>query len=301
MTLDKLKAACIQLNNTPDRAANTKVAVDLIRQASSAGADLICTPEYSCQMVAVGITSRLAGSQPEEMNEQLKTYRSLASELNKWILVGSLGVKVAEDRIANRSYLLNGKGDIVARYDKIHMFDVDLPDGQTFRESSVARAGNQAVVAATPWGGIGMSICYDVRFAYLFRAMAQAGARILTVPSAYSIPTGKATWEIFNRTRAAETGSFVISPAQWGLHEAERRTWGHSLIVGPWGQILAELPEGLGFITADLNLAEVEKARADVPAIYNDRRDFKLMSEGVEPLGSNPLAALKKVSGNKGM
>lgn len=269
---ERLKAACIQLNNTPDRAENTRAAIAFIREAAGQGAQLICTPEYSCQMVQIGGTSRLQGAEPEETNAQLAAYRALAAELGVWLLVGSLGVRVAPAKLANRSYLLNDKGDIVAYYDKIHLFDVDLPDGQSFRESNLVEAGHRAVVAGTPWGGLGMAICYDVRFAYLFRSLAQAGASILTVPAAYSIPTGSTTWEIFLRARAAETGSFVLAPAQCGLHEGTRRTWGHSLIVGPVGEILAEADgETPGIIMAALDLDAVRRARQNVPAITQDR------------------------------
>lgn len=277
-----LKAACVQLNNGPNRVENTKTVTEFIRDAAAHGARLICTPEYTCQMVEPGRTSRLSGAQGEDADEQLGHYRKLAADLGAWILVGSLGVKVAEDRIANRSYLLNDKGEIAAKYDKIHLFDVDLPDGKSFRESSVVRAGDRAVVAATPWGGLGMTICYDVRFAYLHRALAKAGAMILSVPSAYSIPTGKTTWEIYLRTRAAETGSFVLAPAQVGLHEGTRRTWGHSMIIGPVGEILAEADgETPGLIMADLDLAAVAEARRNVPSLTQDRT-FAVESQ-VEP------------------
>lgn len=269
---DLLKAACIQLNNTTDRVENTRTASGFIREAAKKGAQLICTPEYTCQMVQVGATSRLQGAEPEETNPQLRAYRELASELGIWLLVGSLGIRVAPTKLANRSYLLNDKGDIVAYYDKIHLFDVDLPDGQSYRESNLVEAGHRAVVASTPWGGLGMAICYDVRFAYLFRSMAQAGASILTIPAAYSIPTGSTTWEIFMRTRAAETGSFVLAPAQAGQHEGTRQTWGHSMIVGPLGEILAEADgKTPGVITADLDMEAVRRARQNVPAITQDK------------------------------
>jgi len=273
-----LKAACIQLNNKPDRRENTIIATNLIREAASAGAQLIATPEYTCQMVAVGGTSRLDGAQMEEGHELLHHYRDLAAELGKWLIIGSLGVKVTDEKLANRSYLINGNGDIVAKYDKIHLFNVDLPDGQIFRESRVCVPGDKAVVGKTPWGGIGLSICFDVRFASLFRKMAQAGARILSIPAAYSIPTGSTTWEIFTRTRAAETGSFVLASAQCGNHEGNRETWGHSMIIGPLGEILAERKENTpGIIMADLDLAASDRARKNVPSLKQDR-EFSLES-----------------------
>ncbi len=267
-----LKAACIQLNNGPDRDVNTTTAAELIRQAASQGTELICTPEYTCQMVEPGKTSRLDGAQTEDENDQLKQYRALAKELNVWLLIGSLGIKVGADKLANRSFLIDNEGNIAARYDKIHLFDADLPDGKSFRESNVVVPGEKAVVADTPWGGLGMSICFDVRFADQYRKMAQAGAAILAVPAAYSIPTGSTTWEIFLRTRAAETGSFVIAPAQAGVHEGQRQTWGHSMIIDPLGKILAEANgQTPGIIMADLDLDAVTRARQSVPALYADR------------------------------
>ena len=267
-----LKAACIQLNNGPDRAVNTATAIDLIRQAAAQGAELICTPEYTCQMVEPGKTSRLDGAQTEEDNDQLKQYRALAKELNVWLLIGSLGIKIEDNKLANRSFLIDNEGNIAARYDKIHLFDADLSDGTSFRESNVVKPGDKAVVADTPWGGLGMSICFDVRFADQYRKMAQAGASILAVPAAYSIPSGSTTWDIFLRTRAAETGSFVIAPAQAGLHEGARRSWGHSMIIDPVGKILAEADGNTpGIIMAELDLDAVTHARRNVPALYADR------------------------------
>lgn len=283
-----LKAACIQLNNGPDRDVNTATAIEFIRQAAAQGAELICTPEYTCQMVEPGKTSRFEGAQTEEDNDQLKQYRALAKELNVWLLIGSLGIKIEDKKLANRSFLIDNEGNIAARYDKIHLFDADLPDGKSFRESNVVKPGDKAVVADTPWGGLGMSICFDVRFAEQYRKMAQAGASILTVPAAYSIPTGSTTWEIFLRTRAAETGSFVIAPAQAGVHEGQRRTWGHSMIIDPLGKVLAESDgQTPGIITAELDLDAVTRARHNVPALYADRQ-FTVESQVEKHTASRP-------------
>lgn len=266
-----LKTACIQLNNTPDLDVNLAASAALVRQAAAAGAEFICTPEYTCLMREVG-GDRLSFANSEENHKVLRAYCDLARELKVWILLGSISVKIAPDKMNNRSFLIDGTGNIVARYNKIHMFDVDLPNGQSFRESKFVQSGDKAVIADSPWGKIGMTICYDVRFAYLYRALAHAGATILTVPSAFSIPTGSAHWEIFLRTRAAETGCFVIAPGQCGLHEGTRRTWGHSMIVDPWGVILAERREDTpGILMADLDLSRVDEVRANVPALTQDR------------------------------
>jgi predicted amidohydrolase len=269
-----LKAACVQLNNSPDMDKNLTASTALVRQAAKAGAQFVCTPEYSCLMREIG-GDRLSFARPEDEHKVLKHYRALAHELGIWILLGSISIKVSDDKINNRSFLIDAKGDIVARYNKIHLFDVDLPNGQSFRESRAVLPGDKAVIADSPWGKIGMTVCYDVRFPQLYRALAKAGAAIITVPSAFSMPTGQAHWELFVRSRAAETGCFVLAPGQCGLHEGTRQTWGHSMIVDPWGKILAEAGDKPGFITADLNLEEVEKYRQNIPALNNDR-DFSL-------------------------
>ena len=187
-----------------------------------------------------------------------------------------MSIKLGDNRIANRSFLFSDTGEIVARYDKIHLFDVDLPTGESHRESDLVRPGEEAVVAETPWAIIGLSICYDLRFAYLYRDLAKAGASILTVPAAFTVPTGKAHWETLLRARAIETGSFVLAPAQCGEHEGGRQTYGHSLIIGPWGEVLADAGEDTGFIIAELDLSAVEKAREAIPALKHDRAYKKI-------------------------
>jgi predicted amidohydrolase len=187
-------------------------------------------------------------------------------------LIGSMQIKIDATACANRSFLFDPQGRVVARYDKIHMFDVDLDGGESYRESRRFRAGDRAVLADTPWGKIGLTVCYDVRFAYLYRALAQAGASFIAVPSAFTVPTGKAHWSTLLRARAIETGCFVFAPAQCGLHAEGRRTYGHSLIVAPWGDVLAEAGEEPGVIHADIDPAKVEEARRMVPALRHDRR-----------------------------
>ncbi|HYD99546.1 MAG TPA: carbon-nitrogen hydrolase family protein, partial [Alphaproteobacteria bacterium] len=180
-------------------------------------------------------------------------------------------VLLEDGRVANRLFVIDPQGEIRARYDKIHMFDVDLAGGESYRESATFRPGEQAVLAQTPWGGLGMTVCYDLRFPHLYRALAQAGARLLAVPAAFTVPTGRAHWHVLLRARAIETGCFVIAPAQTGTHDAGRQTYGHSLIVDPWGEVLADGGGEPGFVTADLDLGRIDEARGMVPALRHDR------------------------------
>ena len=263
-------AACVQLNAGPDIEPNLPVAGDLIRRARDAGADIITLPENAVMMV-IGRRETMARALAEADHPAIPYFRELAREIGAVILVGSLSIKLGEGRVANRSYLIDEAGSIVASYDKIHMFDVDLEGGESYRESATYRPGERAVVAPSPWGGIGMTICYDVRFGYLHRALAQAGADILVGPSAFTVPTGKAHWHVLLRARAIETGCFVVAPAQTGTHYRDRKTFGHSLIVSPWGEVLADAGEEVGFVTAELDMALVQKARQAVPALRHDR------------------------------
>ena len=213
----------------------------------------------------------LEKARPETADEWLPRYRSLARETGAWLLLGSMAVKVGEERCANRSLLIDPGGAVVARYDKIHMFDVDLEGGESYRESRRYRPGGEAVVADTPWGRIGMTVCYDMRFPSLYRDLAQAGADYLTVPSAFARPTGSAHWHVLLRARAIETGCFVFAPAQCGEHAEGRKTFGHSLIVDPWGEVLADGGEEPGVVTADIDPAKVREARRMVPSLGHDR------------------------------
>jgi len=266
-----LRVACVQMTSGAEIAPNIECSTDLIRRAHGDGAQLVALPEV------VNLCEKRPGRAdgkvfPEASEPALRAYRELAAELGVWILAGSLVVKLTDDkRLANRSFLIDASGAIVAAYDKIHMYDVDLEGGESYRESSRFRPGARAVVAPSPWGGIGMTICYDMRFAYLYRMLAQAGARILTAPSSFARPTGRAHWHVMLRARAIETGCFMIAPAQCGDHEDGRQTYGHSLIVSPWGEILAEADEVLGVIHAELDLGKVDEARSMVPALTHDR------------------------------
>ncbi|HEY0901864.1 MAG TPA: carbon-nitrogen hydrolase family protein, partial [Micavibrio sp.] len=199
-------------------------------------------------------------------------FSALARELGVWIMAGSISVLLPEEKILNRSILIDAQGNIVADYDKIHLFDVDLPTGEVHRESAIVKPGTKATVAMTPWGKLGMAICYDLRFANLFRTLAKAGAAILTVPAAFTVPTGQAHWHTLLRARAIENGAFVLAPAQVGTHEGGRETYGHSLIIDPWGRILGEGDgQNPGIIMAELDLSAVKTAREAIPALLHDR------------------------------
>jgi deaminated glutathione amidase len=266
-----LRAACVQVNAGTEIGPNLQAAGDLARQARAAGAQLIAFPE-NVSMIVQGRDKALARVQPEATHPGLPFFADLARETGAWLLVGSLGILLDEGRIANRSFLFDDQGRIVARYDKIHMFDVDLPGGESYRESATYRPGEKAVVAETPWGGLGLTICYDVRFPYLHRALAQAGARIIASPAAFTAPTGRAHWHVLLRARAIETGCFILAPAQVGTHDEGRLTYGHSLIIAPWGEVLADAGgEAPGFIIADLDLSKTDEARGMVPALKHDR------------------------------
>ncbi|HEY2112025.1 MAG TPA: carbon-nitrogen hydrolase family protein, partial [Dongiaceae bacterium] len=202
-----------------------------------------------------------------------------------WVHVGSLALRVSPDRAANRSFLIAPDGEIAARYDKIHMFDVDLANVERYRESAAFRPGHQAVTADLPWGRLGLTICYDLRFAYLYRALAKAGAGFISIPAAFTRPTGQAHWHVLMRARAIETGCFVFAPAQTGEHAEGRKTYGHSLIVAPWGEVLADGGEEVGFITARIDPAKIAEARGMVPALTHDRGFSPPPAEGLRVAG----------------
>jgi deaminated glutathione amidase len=264
------RAACVQMRTGLDVMANIAAAAALIREAKSAGAAFVATPEMTSLFEAES-DALFAKVREEGADEALKAFRQLAEELSLWLLIGSLPIKVAERRCANRSFLIDPKGQIRARYDKIHMFDVDLPGGEVYRESRNYRPGENAVVADLPWGKLGLSVCYDLRFPHLYRALAKAGASFLTIPAAFTHTTGLAHWHVLQRARAIETGCFVIAPAQGGQHQNGRRTFGHSLIIDPWGTILAEGGEDPGIVVAEIDPAKVAEARGRVPALTHDR------------------------------
>ena len=270
MTAPVFTAACVQVSAGPEIGPNLEAAAVAVRRARDAGADFIALPE-NVSLIVQGREKTLARVRPESDHPALPVFRDLAKETGAWLLVGSLGIALEDGRVANRSFVIDASGGIRARYDKIHMFDVDLPGGETYRESATFRPGERAVVAETPWGGLGLTICYDVRFAYLFRALAQSGAGIITAPAAFTVPTGRAHWHILLRARAIETGCFIIAPAQCGTHDEGRQTYGHSLIISPWGEILAEAGEDPEVITARIDMARVAECRSMLPALRHDR------------------------------
>jgi predicted amidohydrolase len=263
-------AACVQMNSQRDVAPNIAAASDLIRAAHAQGARLIVTPENTT-ILEPDKKAALAKTPVEEEHPGLPAFSNLARDLGVWLVIGSMPVRAEPTRIANRQFVFNPQGEVVARYDKIHMFDVDLPTGESHRESAQVRPGVEAVVADTPWGGLGLTICYDVRFAYLHRALAQAGASMLTGPAAFTVPTGEAHWHVLLRARAIETGCFMLAAAQTGIHADGRGTYGHSLIIDPWGKVLADAGTDIGVVTAQIDLALVTKARYAVPALTHDR------------------------------
>lgn len=263
-------AACVQMNSVRDVEPNIKAATDLIRAAHAQGARLIVTPENTTIMEPDKKAS-LAKTPTEAEHPGLAAFSSLASELGVWLVIGSMPIRAEPARIANRQFVFNPAGNIVARYDKIHMFDVDLPTGESHRESAQVRPGVEAVVADTPWGGLGLTICYDVRFAYLHRALAHSGAKYLTGPAAFTVPTGEAHWHVLLRARAIEAGCFMFAAAQTGLHAYGRNTYGHSLIIDPWGKVLADGGTDVGIVTAEIDPALVETARYAVPSLTHDR------------------------------
>ncbi len=274
-------AACIQHTAGPDPEPNLRLVADLIRRARDAGADFVMTAEAS-NLIASG-KQRRDNARREADDRFLAGMRDLARELGIWLLLGSLvidpagepngdpGADPGEERLANRSLLLDTSGAVKARYDKIHMFDIDLANGESYRESNAYRPGARAVVAETPWGRLGMTICYDVRFPQLYRGLAQAGAEYLSVPSVFTVPTGRAHWHVLLRARAIENGAFVFAPAQRGEHAGGRKSYGHSLIVDPWGEVLADGGEEVGFVTARIDPAKIAEARRSVPSLTHDR------------------------------
>ena len=266
-----LDVALIQLRSPADQAAALAQAAPLIRKAAAGGAQLIATPEGTnfLQRDRAKMFDILRAPQDDVCIQGLM---ALADELGVWLLIGSALVRRADGGAANRSMLVDPEGRVTATYDKIHMFDVDLPTGEKARESEAYTPGTEAVVAQTPFGPLGLTICYDMRFAYLYRALAQAGAGLITVPAAFTRPTGEAHWEVLLRARAIETGSFVLAPAQGGLHEDGRGTWGHSMIIGPWGEVLARSNDDEpGVVAARLDLDAAARARQAIPALKNGR------------------------------
>ena len=265
-------AACVQTTTGRDIAANIETAGALVRDAAEAGADFVLLPE-TVNLMELDRRARQEKIAADGGDAGLEGLCAVARETGVWLLAGSLVKRTEDGKAANRSFLIDPGGAVKAHYDKIHMFDVDLGDGEVHRESNAYEAGSKAVTADLPWGRLGMTVCYDLRFPHLYRTLAQGGADFLSVPSAFTRPTGEAHWHVLLRARAIENGCYVFAPAQCGEHENGRRTFGHSLIVSPWGEVLADGGEEKGFVTAEIDPAKVAEARAKLPSLAHGR-DF---------------------------
>ena len=269
MTPTRFVAACAQMRSGRDPLRNRDDAVALVRQAADKGAHFVQTPEMT-SLVERERARLFEHVGPQERDPTLAALREVARERGVWVQIGSIAVRTG-DKIANRAFLIDRSGEVVASYDKIHLFDVDLANGESWRESSTYAGGDRAVAAGTPWGLLGLTICYDVRFPALYRALAEAGVAFLSAPACFTRQTGEAHWHVLHRARAIETGSFMISAAQGGTHEDGRETFGHSLIVDPWGRVLAEGGTEPGVVLAEIDTGLVAQARGRIPALRHAR------------------------------
>ena len=276
------KVGLIQMRSGLHPAANLAAALELIDQAKQAGADYVLTPEMT-NIMALKRDQLFANIVAEENDPTLATLREVARELAIYVHIGSLAIKASAEKAANRSFLIDRKGDVAARYDKIHMFDVDLAGNESYRESNNYRPGELAVLADLPWGRLGMTVCYDLRFPALYRALAEAGASFLAIPSAFTRNTGQAHWHVLQRARAIENGCFVFAAAQGGKHENGRETFGHSLVVDPWGRVIAEGGAEPSVVMAEVKPSEVALARGRIPSVHHGRR-FELVEPLAEPV-----------------
>jgi predicted amidohydrolase len=266
---DPFRVALLQMQTGNDLAANMESVDRMTREAARNGAQFVLTPEYTLMMDGSGRTMR-ERALPTDGSPALPELQALAKELSVWLLVGSLTLKTAGERIANRSFLIAADGAVAATYDKIHMFDATLPDGKVIKESSAYCPGASAVTAETPWGTIGLTVCYDLRFPQLYRALAKAGSRYLTIPSSFQRATGKDHWHPLIQARAIENACFVFAPAMCGEHPGNRSTYGHSLVVDPWGKVLADGGEAPGVVYAEIDPARVDRVRGMLPCLEHD-------------------------------
>jgi predicted amidohydrolase len=288
-TASTFTAGLIQMRSGLDPAANLAAAARMIAEAKSAGADYVQTPEMT-NLLAANREQLFATIRPEEDDATLAGFCELARKHGLFLHVGSLAIRISPDRAANRSFLIDRRGNIVARYDKIHMFDVDLANGESYRESRNYRPGEIAVASDLPWGRLGLTVCYDLRFPALYRALAEAGCSFLAIPSAFTRQTGEAHWQVLMRARAIENGTFVLAAAQAGRHESGRETFGHSLVVDPWGRVIAEGGSEPGVVLATIDPAEVSGARAKIPSLQHGRR-FELVEPMAEPVHLHAVRA----------
>jgi deaminated glutathione amidase len=281
LSASTFKVGLVQMRSGLHPQANLAAALAAIEEAAKAGAAYVLTPEMT-NIIDSNRERFFATITDEEHDPTLAALREAARRHGIFVHIGSLAIKLSADKAANRSLLIDRSGDIVARYDKIHMFDVDLANGESYRESRNYRAGELAVTADLPWGKLGVTVCYDLRFPALYRALAEAGASFFSIPSAFTKQTGEAHWHVLNRARAIENGCFVFAAAQGGRHESGRETFGHSLVVDPWGRILAEAKAEPGVIVAEIDPAQVVAARAKIPSLQHGRR-FELIEPLAEP------------------
>ena len=275
------RVGLVQMRSGRTPSQNVDAATKLIKEAKSGGADYVLTPEMT-NILERKREDLFAAIATEEKDRSLPDFRDLARRLGIWVHVGSLAIEVLPQKAVNRSFLIDPKGDIAARYDKIHMFDVDLAGGESYRESGSFRPGELAVAVDLPWGRVGLTICYDLRFPALYRALAEAGASFITIPAAFTQQTGEAHWHVLTRARAIETGSFVLAAAQGGRHEDGRDTFGHSIAIDPWGRVLAEGGTEPGVIFADVDPSQVAVVRARIPSLQHGRR-FEVVEPIAEP------------------
>jgi predicted amidohydrolase len=275
--MTRFAAAAVQMQSGLDIGRNAADAEQMIRDAAATGADYVLTPEMTT-VLDLNRKRLMAVIAAEADDPSLKRFRALAADLGIHLHIGSMAVKLGADAVANRSFLIDPDGAILARYDKIHMFDVDLAGGESYRESKLYRPGDEAVVADLPWTRLGLTICYDLRFPYLYRSLAQAGATVIALPAAFTKTTGEAHWHVLARARAIETGSFIVAAAQGGTHADDRETFGYSMIVDPWGKILAEAGREPGFIIAEIDPEMSTTTRGRIPSLAHDR-SFRLPGE----------------------
>ena len=275
------RVGLVQMRSGRTPSQNVDAATKLIKEAKSGGADYVLTPEMT-NILERKREDLFAAIATEEKDRSLPDFCDLARRLGIWVHVGSLAIEVLPQKAVNRSFLIDPKGDIAARYDKIHMFDVDLAGGESYRESGSFRPGELAVAVDLPWGRVGLTICYDLRFPALYRALAEAGASFITIPAAFTQQTGEAHWHVLTRARAIETGSFVLAAAQGGRHEDGRDTFGHSIAIDPWGRVLAEGGTEPGVIFADVDTSQVAIVRARIPSLQHGRR-FEVVEPIAEP------------------
>jgi predicted amidohydrolase len=272
----------VQMRSGLSPQANLDTAIRLIEEARRNGADYVQTPEMT-NVIDNRRERMFATIVPEEQDVSLATFQELARKLGIFLHIGSLALKLPGERAANRGFLIDRTGEIVARYDKIHMFDVDLANGESYRESRSYRPGDLAVVTDMPWGRLGMTICYDLRFPALYRALAEAGASFLAIPAAFTRQTGEAHWQVLMRARAIENGCYVMAAAQGGTHEDRRETFGHSIVVDPWGKVLAESGIEPGVVMATIDPAQVALVRGRIPSLQHGRR-FEIVEPMAEPV-----------------